>query len=320
MINWFPLASKLYTRKDFNNLPITGKVYFLELVSQSNYYKGEFYKSDDYFAIKFGVSTKTIRRHRKKLTEIGLINTKPGQFGKGGQNLATTYLTVSYSNDKDCPAVDDYINFARIHRYSFNTMLQIKEFNLNDVWVWVTLWWWKQNKPTDNNEFFITKKELERLTGYGQAVESIEKIYQTWPFGYDKGKLFQYKEKHHKINFSDWAFFADPTESDNTDTFEPEIQRQLETKRNQEDKKDLKQFLQYFKREYRKLHNKNCNISSYQKTLINNLIEEHGLKTVKDTAKKYFNTDILLEPTGTKRKSLARFTRLIQEGYFNLSD
>lgn len=58
----------------------------------------------------------------------------------------------------------------------------------------------------------------------------------------------------------------------------------------------------------------------YTRKDFNNLIEEHGLKTIKDTAKKYFNTDILPKPTGTDRKSLARFTSLIQEGHFNLSD
>lgn len=320
MINWFPLASKLYTREDFNNLPVTAKVYFLELISQSNYYNGKFYKPDAYFAMKFSVSTKTIRRHRKKLSKIGLINIEPGKLGKGGQNLATKYLKVRYSNDKDCPTVDDYINFARIHRYSFNRMLQTKEININDIWIWLTLWWWKQNHPTEDNNFFITKKELKRLTGYGQVLKSVKNIYNNITF---KGgsKLYDYINKYHKIEFKNWSFWEDPLEGSNTDTFESEIQGQLEQKRKQEETKDLKGFLKHFKSGHKTIHNKKCNVSSYQKKLVNQLLDKYGLKTLKKMADRYFySDDNMPKPTGTNRKSLARFTSLIQEGYFNLSD
>lgn len=319
MINWFPLASKLYNRNDFIDLPVAAKIFFVELVSKANSFRGEFYKPDDYFAIKLNVSTKTIRRHRKKLAKMGLINVEPGKLGKNGQKLATSYLKVKHSNAEDCPPVDKHINFAKIHRYSLNNILKYNyegELNLNDVWIWITLWWWQQNHPTDNFEFFITKKQLEELTGYGQAVKSVKKLYKLPVFGYnDEDRLFEYNEYYHKFNFSSWTFWADPLKSDNTKTFEPMIQRKLDQKRKEEETKDLKEFLEYFKNQYKIIHNKKCNVSSNQKRVVDQLLEKYGLEDLKKIADSYFNSNNLPKTTGTSRKTLARFTALVQEDY-----
>lgn len=316
MVNWFPLTSKIYTDKKLLDLTISAKVLFVFLVSESNLNQAigneQFYIPDKMLSMLLDRSIKTVRRARKDLKGKGLIEYREGFKNKKGRNVATTYKNIKYSTQDKCPGVEGHSNYTRVPRFSFRQMLKI--FDIKEVWVWVTLWWWKHEHA--NPDFFITKKNLKKFTGYKQAVKKVgvlssKKIFSSVS---SDGTLFKVEDVYHKLEFKDWVQWEEPSEGNNKDNFWEDMKDKLDKKISGKKKQKQKEVLNYFKD---KCYSKSIQYNTREQ--LNPLIEKYGVNKIKEVIKQYAEADILSKPTGTDKKTFARLMGLIREGYFNIS-
>lgn len=240
MINWFPVTRALMEdTPEFTKLPPAHKLYYLLLVSEFNK-QGPFYKADLDYTVQLGVSIETIRRARKNIEKIFPdCKIEPGWKSKRG-NLATRYQHIAMPGLQDVRAVserDEGEWFVKLHRFTFESLLARTQewwipkpeerLQLEDIVVYVTLWyWWSRTTQQKAGEFFITKRDLERVSGIQRATECVARLYQRFTFD-NKAHLFEYVDKHQRLEFSQWGTFADPSENENNARVAERLQQRL---------------------------------------------------------------------------------------------
>jgi hypothetical protein len=213
-MGWFPVFEECIRAENFINLTPTEKLLFWYLGSEFNR-RGDFYQSDLEIAKTLATSEKTIRRGRKELTAMGLIEAKPGTITRRKQFLATRYVWVRYANVE--PEEDRH--FAQVPRFTFQVLLELlRKANLRpgDVVVYICLsyWYWRNHGKSENRDrFFITKKALQKLTNLRNSPTRVRGLYEAFVFSGGK-HLFEYQEEHHRITFTDWCTCAEPEQNE----------------------------------------------------------------------------------------------------------
>jgi hypothetical protein len=104
-----------------------------------------------------------------------------------------------------------------MHRFAFEAMLakvRHREFTHADVAIYIYLAYlfWK-NRGKDEGRFYITKNYLRELTDIPNAPARVERLYQIFTFTGGK-HLFEYLDLYHKLFFTEWNTFADPSEDE----------------------------------------------------------------------------------------------------------
>lgn len=229
-MSWFPLAKDMMESESFRALTPTDKLYMWLLISEYNLRGGQFYKSDLEVAETLKTSEKTVRRARKKLSDLGWIGYRPGRKNRTGQGLATQYLDIRWA----LPPQDGR-QFARMHRYAYEAMLNYVRrgvFDHADVVVYVYLDYWRQMKGGES-EFFISKRDLRQLTNIQDAAEHVTRLHDLFQFN-GGARLFQYSG-YQRLSIQKWATFADPEEDEtnrkNADLYRQEIKRCVSLKK-----------------------------------------------------------------------------------------
>jgi hypothetical protein len=229
-MGWFTLPMELVeVREDFKQLTPMAKLYFLFLMSEFNW-RGSFGLSDLKASVALRVSTRTIQRARGELVKMGLIEVITGFQTRRGQNIATQYLKVKYAKHLKG-------HFAQIKHYALQAMLhKLRQgiFDHGDLVVYFYLYYWNWKHRGSHKGVVIYKNYLSGLTNIKDAPLRVKKLYDNFIFS-DNNHLFEYRDLYQKLIFTDWAFFTDPEEDENTrkrmDYYNNEIKEMVREKK-----------------------------------------------------------------------------------------
>lgn len=205
MINWFPLPRSLMENPIFILCTPAEKIYLLHIASEVNL-RGGFYRADLEEAVALRLSEDKVRRARREFTRLGWLQVKPG-FRAAGRHLATRYLAVPGAMRVD----GDF--HAPLHRFTFEALLSsLRHHKLShaDLLVYVYLTYFKARAGREDNWFFISKNELRDLTGLPSATLCVAHLHDAVVFT-GGAHLFEYADEYHRLSFSRWATFADPS-------------------------------------------------------------------------------------------------------------
>lgn len=227
---WYPMFGSQIENEDFRKLSPTGKLYYWYLSNRFSRYNadvGEFFHSDEMFAVALGVETVTIRKIRPKLKKLGFIDYTPGFKNDQDRPVATKYHYVRWSDVSEREE-DDY--FVRHRRYSLEMLLANLRrgiFSAPDIVVYVYLEHFKDKFHNKNNKnsFYISKKDLRHYSNIKDAVIRIENLYKNYRYA-NGAPLFEYKDEYHRISFDSWAVPLEPIEDpggNNYEQYEEEI-------------------------------------------------------------------------------------------------
>lgn len=206
-MNWFPLPRGLMENPIFTMCTPAEKLFLLHVASEVNL-RGPFYRADLEEAVILGLSEDKVRRARRAFMSMGWITAERG-FQAGGRNLATRYSAVLGAARTD----GDF--FAPLHRYTFEALLHYirsKRLTHADLVTYVYLTYFKARCGREDDWFFITKNELRELTSLPSASLSVDHLHRAFPEG---SHLFEVHDEYHRLVFSKWAIFADPSENEN---------------------------------------------------------------------------------------------------------
>lgn len=195
--------------EEFRGLTPAEKLYLWYILSEYGR-RGEFYMADLEAACTIGVKVGKVREARRKLTGLGWLEVKPG-FKTQGKNLSSRYLNVKWAT------VEPGDFFACTHRYGFETMINkivYKVFTHPDVvtYVYLCYLWWK-NRGAKGGEFFVTKAALRDMTNIQNVTTCVENLHNKFSFN-GGARLFKFQDLYHKLKFTDWGTFADPSEDE----------------------------------------------------------------------------------------------------------
>jgi hypothetical protein len=228
MTNWWPLSTSRLEDPRYQSLTAAERLYLEYLISTFSL-RGSSYESDLEIATTLGLSEDKIRRARRRVGRpskqaltiasrsgghelragFGWVIYTPGLIA-GGRNLATRYLNVPILK------VPKGEYFAPVHRFTFEALLaqvRSKQLTHADVVVWLVLAY-KYSRckgKRKDHTFFITKKELVRLSGVANAPTCVGHLYGGLQFT-SGHHLFEYSDQGQRLLFSKWALCADPSE------------------------------------------------------------------------------------------------------------
>ncbi|MDQ7791406.1 MAG: hypothetical protein RDV00_04680 [Clostridia bacterium] len=261
--------------QDFKDLTPSEKVYFWFLISEFNL-RGQFYKADLEIAETLRLSESKVRKARRMFQRLGWITIQPG-FRSRGKNIATTYEDVKWSK----PIKGDW--FAQVHRYTFEVLLdklRVQVCSHEDVVVYVYLsyLYWK-NRGKNGSKFFVTKSDLSELTGIRTAATRVSRL-QALLTASDRDALFTFEDRYHKIVFTEWYTYVDPSENERN----REESKRLQSKRMDEISKArrLKEAAtqDLTPDEVWRLYQECFGHQFTGKKRIRELVEEHGANTI----------------------------------------
>ena len=312
--SWFPFKRELVNNENFKQMSPAQRLYFLLLVSEYNL-RGSFYKSDQEIAVTIHASVDTVRRARKKLEQLGWIETKPGFRDSSGREVATTYFYVKFARMKKGSKNGKF--FAPIHRYAFNSMLyklRTGRLSQKEVLLFCYICYFESRYSMDKGEFFISKRELVGLTEISGAPEAVLSLNKVTIFGEDE-TLLELEDHYHKIKVLEHRGFADPEQNEHNrymaELFRQDIKQRVENaKREQALKKgepQKEQLLPLFKNLYKQTHGKPLGTGHDQEKELLSLAEKHGAAAVAEGIHAYFQVDIVPNTTGAKTRTLANF-------------
>jgi hypothetical protein len=208
--NWFPLFEALIESEEFKALTVAERIHFLWLLSEFNRHGG-FYRSDLEVAVTLGLSEGKVQRSRRRLQNLEWVAARRGYQSKG-RNLATTYTGVRWAEAGDGGGF-----YAPMHRHAFETMLgEIRQKRLThaDVLLYVVLCYLQRRYDSDGTgDFFIVKRELRELSGLQDAPARVQALYNEFQFA-GGVRLFEVRDECHRLKFTKWACFADPSENE----------------------------------------------------------------------------------------------------------
>ena len=209
MINWFPLPRSLMESPIFIMQTPLEKLYLLYVASEMNL-RGPFYKADLEIAVTMGASEDKLRRIRREDMRLGWVLAEPG-FRSAGRHLATRYKGVPGARRED----GDF--YAPLHRFTFEALLHYlrqKRLTHADLVTYVYLTYFKVRTRRDDDWFFISKNQLRELTGIPSATVCVDHLYTGFTFT-GGSHLIEYRDESHRLVFSKWSAFADPSANEN---------------------------------------------------------------------------------------------------------
>ena len=229
MKNWFQLTASRMENVTYQKLSPAERLY-LEYIISEYARRGAFYQSDLEIAVTLGMSVDKVRQARRKVgTEpesVRLLTARargvecPGGYGwivykhgwkRGVHGLATQYLDVPIAERKKGTW------YAEIPRFTFERLfsyVQAKRLTHADVVVWLVLAYkfWRCRGNVEDHPFFITKKELVRLSGVANAAASVQHLYEAVTFTGD-AHLFLFSDLYQRLTFEKWTWYGEPDES-----------------------------------------------------------------------------------------------------------
>jgi len=214
--SWFPLHQDMVESADFVGLSATKKLCWLTLLDRFNEH-GPFYLSDLELGITAGCSLFAARQARRRFEKLKWITTKHGFKAPGRQGgVATRYESVQWATTGT--GADGAANrFAPMHRHAFRVLLSYvrgKWFSPKDVVVYIALVFWRHTHDNDDqDDFFITKRELREFTGLADAPERVRTLHDRFKFS-TGDHLFEFRDGYQRLTISKWATFADPSDDE----------------------------------------------------------------------------------------------------------
>jgi hypothetical protein len=229
MVNWWPVTASRLEDPRYQSLTPADRLY-VEYTISSFSQRGSYFESDLEVAVTLGLSEDKIRRARRRVGRpskqaltiasrsgghelgagFGWVIYTPG-FISGGRQLATRYLNVPILK------VPKRGFFACVHRFTFEALLaqvRMKRLTHADIVVWLVLSYkyWRCTGKREDHSFFITKRELVRLSGIANAPARVNHLYRSLQFA-SGGHLFEYSDEGQRLVFSRWVSCADPSEN-----------------------------------------------------------------------------------------------------------
>lgn len=250
MRNWFPLTASRMESVACQKLTAAERLYLEYIVSEFSR-RGPFYQSDLEIAVTLGMSEIKVRQARRKVgiepDSVRLLTAQrrgvevSGGYGwivyehgwkRGAQSQATKYLDAPMAERKK----GDW--FASVPRYTFEVLLsavRAKKLSHADVVVWLVLSYkyWRCRGNEADHPFFVTKKELGRLSGVVSAADSVRHLHQVYDYEDEQGKhhhLFEFSDQYQRLTFENWGWFLDPSESETCARLESEARQSVATK------------------------------------------------------------------------------------------
>ncbi|UNC92417.1 hypothetical protein [Candidatus Contubernalis alkaliaceticus] len=206
--SFFPFTKGLAENEIFKRISPAHRLYFFLLISEFNL-RGKFYKSDLEAAVTISTSLDTIRRARKEFQRLEWAKARPGFLEKGKRPVATTYFDVAFSQ------VEKGEFFSPIHRYAFEALLYYMRRGTMGHKELLTFFYvcYLSTKYREDEDFFISKRELCELTGLPESPAAVLKLNEVKFFGDES--LFVIEDVYHKIKILKHWGFVDPEDSEN---------------------------------------------------------------------------------------------------------
>lgn len=221
--NFFPLCAELVESLEFKKLPVTEKLFLIQLISDSNINPEGWYKADLEYAIALKVSINKIRQARPRLKKLGFIDYESGQL-KANRKFATRYTFVKYSRPEP--------PFSKVHRYTYTSLLtELREESISHpcLLFWLLSAYKYGRSATDG--FSVYKSFYAdygiKSKALSQAVDSINNTFSEEFID----------QNYHKMIFSEFTWFSDPDVCDKNKRFQ------------KREEADLKELINYHKKE-----------------------------------------------------------------------
>lgn len=306
--SFFPFTKELAENVNFKNMPPTHRLFFFLLISEFNL-RGQFYKSDIEAAVTINTSLDTIRRARRELQKLRWINVRPGFLERGKRAVATTYLHVAFSQ------VQEGEFFAPIHRYAFESLLyRLRKgiFKHKEILLFFYVNFFDA-KYREDEDFFISKRELVDITGMPDAPEAILSLNEEEIF--EDETLLEVIDLYHKIKVLKHRHFADPEDDEINrklaKKYKEDIRQRLEVakksqarKRGELQEEDL---IPLFKKLYQKTHGKSFMPGYIQEKELSSLAEKYSSDAIAKGIEAYFAAGKVPNSKGAKTRTLANF-------------
>lgn len=324
---WFSIPEDLLKHEDFIKSKPSEKLYYFALLHYLNLheinYETEFFKRDIDFAAALSYSEDAIRNARRKFQKLGWLDITSGFKNKRGQNVATTYHNIKWT---DIPKIDEGKRFVRFSHYEFEMMLQQLYYNrisTQDMVVYCYIFCWKQLSGSPST-FYFPKKELRKYTNIIKAVQCVENIASVPVF--DDKPVFDYQEDYHRIVFR-LRHAADPYEDDNNRVIFSDYMKTRRDAANQLVKNKTIKEIQRAKKKgiiisssqlpdlfndlYEQKYAKKISTDYETKDKLIQLGEDKGVGVISLALQKYFQLEEsnIPNPTRTKTLTMARFIK-----------
>ena len=229
-IEFFPLwKAQMEDSESFKQLTPHEKIVYWFLQSQFNLYGPGWYTPDLKLAVATDMSLSKVRQARRMFRERGWVVYDPG-FQVDGRNVATKYHRVEWAGTPDKDSGESWVP---LHRYTFESMVGRvlrKDLGHADVVAYIVLWyWWRKHidSASENQWWFISKKDLRTLTGVANVGKCLRNLYSLQPFG-DGSRLFEFDDEVRRYTFPEFKLFADPSESEVNFNLRQELWAEIE--------------------------------------------------------------------------------------------
>ncbi|MGQ9824185.1 MAG: hypothetical protein ACUVSK_04195 [Desulfotomaculales bacterium] len=128
------------------------------------------------------------------------------------------------------------------------------------------------------------------MTNIPDAPARVAKLYKNFTFA-GGAHLFEYKDQYHRLLFTKWNFFSDPSEDENNqalaERYREEVKKTVEELKKKQlgriDPEDLPAF-------YEKTHGGGYRLGYRQKAELINLGKQHGAEKIRDKILAFFKS------------------------------
>jgi hypothetical protein len=284
MRTWFPVLEEAFHDVRFLGLRPSEKLLFWALVSDFNLH-GSFYRADLEYSARLRLSEITVRAARRHLKKLGFVEYSSG-YRNSEKNFATHYKSVKWSKPLKNGA------FSQIHRYTFDAMLahlRNGHCTHNELVVYVYLMhrhWLISYRAAKSgvslDSFYISKNQLRDETGISKSVECVNILDGNFR-KYTGGRLFDVRDDYHKLTFSNWVIFSDPSVSEVSrqiaDAIDDDLKRTIVVRRQEKEDRQLKDddLVTLFRELYRDRYNRGVRIGENQRRELVLLGEQRGV-------------------------------------------
>jgi hypothetical protein len=121
-------------------------------------------------------------------------------------------------------------HFAQIKHYTLYSMLdklRHNKFDHADLVVYFCLYYFNWKYRSEQKGVVIYKSVLSELTGIKDAPLRVKRLYDNFLF-IGNSHLFEYQEFHHKLMFTEWAYFFDPAKSEHAFSLMESYNREID--------------------------------------------------------------------------------------------
>lgn len=210
---FFPVYALTLESSYFKGLTPAEKNIYFSLCSEFNRVGGAFYRADVDLAAETGLSVIKVRKARRKLRDLLLINYTSGFQTADKRGIATNYDSVLDGITRKGS------QYSRMHRFAFNAILaRVRNGGIrhSELATYVYLDHLFQCRAASKGvrSLSLGKRALQDFTGMPGVVESATRLLGAVRFSQD-APLFDLADNYHLIEISNWRQFLDPSEDEN---------------------------------------------------------------------------------------------------------